>query len=208
VPTYSAIYQGVAERGAAFGRGAAGFRPQVRRAMMQALGATQKYVVQFIRNPGGGFGPLIASKAGGLVTSWTPHLSADGMRGNLDSSKIHSSIMDGGRKAGARMPPVEAIERWLRDKGIVRAEEQAVRALGGFIRGGRRARRQSAEQRLDLIEQRERAIKRRAWAIARSIAKRGIKGRNYVPQALKAAQPHVERAFHGAADWAIKATTS
>lgn len=207
MPGYTASYQPVQERGAAFGRAAAEFPGRVRRAMGQALGVTQKYVVQFIRNPGGGFGPLIASKAGGLVTSWMPHLSADGMRGSLDSSKLHSSVMESGRRAGAPMPPVDAIERWLKDKGIIRAEERAVKALGGFLRGKRRGRRLTSGQRLDAIEQREKMIRRRAWAIAKAIAKNGIKGRRYTWQALKAAQPHVAKAFHDVTIWTVRTTT-
>lgn len=169
-----------------------GFQQTLRKSMLQATILVQGFIKQQILNPGGGFGPLVAGKANNLLSSWATWVSQDGMTGVVSTTKIYSSVMEEGRRAGSKMPPREAIERWLQDKRIldrVVAEKVAklkTASKGKRIKGGIK------KKALDI---RERTLHSLAFVIARSIGRRGIKGRRYVKTALAKAQPKLDQIF-------------
>lgn len=173
--------------------------PAVRLSMLRGTALVTKNVKETIRSPGGGFGPLIAGKANNMMQSWSDEVTGGGLRGASFSSKIYSSVMDQGRRPGAKMPPVQAIENWIRDKGIVEKQEKAVKALGRIIRGGKGFRLGKAKKVL-AGEARERHIKSLAFVFARSIGRKGIVGRRFVQKALGKSWPHLQKLFDGVAD--------
>ncbi len=71
----------------------------------------------------------------------------------------YAQTMNDGRRAGARMPPVSAIDAWLRRKRIDAS----------------------------------------AFVVARSIARKGIKGKKFMDGGLSAARGNIDRAFATAA---------
>jgi hypothetical protein len=88
-----------------------------------------------------------------------------------------------GRKPGT-MPPVDAIQRWVHDKG-----------LGGRTRVIKRGRNAGQEQLVRAPAKIERAI---AWAIAMKIKKRGTKGAHMFRDGAKASQPFIRQRFQAA----------
>lgn len=79
-----------------------------------------------------------------------------------------------GRKPG-RMPPIEPIQRWVQMKGIAgRYSAKTGRRVGNAVN-------------------RWNEDNAAAWAIARSIAKKGTKGVKFFEMALKQALPKIER---------------
>lgn len=79
-----------------------------------------------------------------------------------------------GRKPG-RMPPIEPIQRWVRMKGI--AGRYSVKT----------------KRRMGTATSRWKEDEQAAWAIARSIAKKGTKGVKFFEIALRNALPKLER---------------
>lgn len=67
----------------------------------------------------------------------------------------HAPIIEGGRRKGSKMPPVDLIAAWVKRKGLGRVR------IGPIQKGGRR--RPNAEQ-----------IRTIAFLVARSIAKHGL----------------------------------
>lgn len=73
----------------------------------------------------------------------------------------YADVIEYGRKPGAKMPPVSAIEQWIRIKPLKLRNRQ-----GEFIKST------------------ETAIKSAAFAIAKSIGENGIEGINYYQDAI------------------------
>jgi len=73
----------------------------------------------------------------------------------------YADVIEFGRRPGARMPPVAAIEKWIRMKPLKLRNRQ-----GEFIKST------------------ESAIKSAAYNIARSIGENGIEGINYYGEAI------------------------
>lgn len=79
-----------------------------------------------------------------------------------DKLKDYASVIEFGRRKGARQPPVEPILQWMKVKGIRLRDKD-----GGFIKSTEAKRRQVA------------------WAISRSIGENGIEGINYYNEAIQ-----------------------
>lgn len=73
----------------------------------------------------------------------------------------YADVIEYGRKPGAKMPPVSAIEKWIKIKPLKLRNRQ-----GEFIKST------------------ESAIKSAAYAIAKSIGENGIQGINYYQDAI------------------------
>jgi hypothetical protein len=73
----------------------------------------------------------------------------------------YADVIEFGRKPNSKMPPVSAIEKWIRMKPLKLRNKQ-----GEFIKST------------------ESAIKSAAYNIARSIGKKGIEGINYYAEAI------------------------
>jgi hypothetical protein len=78
----------------------------------------------------------------------------------------YADVIEYGRKPGAKMPPVAAIEQWIRIKPLKLRNRQ-----GEFIKST------------------ESAIKSAAFAIAKSIGEKGIEGINYYQDAINDTWP-------------------
>jgi hypothetical protein len=78
-----------------------------------------------------------------------------------DEAGKYADVIELGRRPGAKMPPVSAIEKWLKLKPIKLRNRQ-----GEFIKST------------------ESAIKSAAYAIAKSIGEKGIQGINYYGEAI------------------------
>jgi hypothetical protein len=78
-----------------------------------------------------------------------------------DAAGQYADVIEFGRKPNSRMPPVSAIEKWIRMKPLKLRNRQ-----GEFIKST------------------ESAIKAAAYNIARSIGKKGIEGINYYGEAI------------------------
>ena len=80
---------------------------------------------------------------------------------NSDLTGKYADVIEDGRRPGAKMPPVKAIEDWIKLKPLKLRNRQ-----GGFIKAT------------------ESNIKSAAFAIAKSIGKNGIEGINYYQDAV------------------------
>jgi hypothetical protein len=78
----------------------------------------------------------------------------------------YADVIEYGRRPGAKMPPVAAIEQWIRIKPLKLRNRQ-----GEFIKAT------------------ESAIKSAAFAIAKSIGEKGIEGINYYQDAINDTWP-------------------
>ncbi len=78
-----------------------------------------------------------------------------------DAAGKYADVIEYGRKPGAKMPPVSAIEKWIKIKPLKLRNRQ-----GEFIKST------------------ESAIKSAAFAIAKSIGENGIEGINYYQDAI------------------------
>jgi len=104
--------------------------------------------------------------------------------GGIETGAPHAIVMEEGRRPGARMPPLQAIRRWVELK-IRRGDMQMPADIGDMstqLRSDagprtRRRRKRSTESR----------VKGLAFVIARSIARKGIKGRLFMRKAEVAA---------------------
>lgn len=92
----------------------------------------------------------------------------------------HAVYVENGRRAGARMPPLAPLMKWMRVKGLAHAGRDA---------RGRFATAQVADD----------ALRGAAFILARAIARRGLRGRNILKNAQeelrRSAQDTVNRAF-------------
>jgi hypothetical protein len=78
-----------------------------------------------------------------------------------DKAGKYADVIEYGRRAGAKQPPVKAIENWIRIKKLKLRNKQ-----GQFIKST------------------ESNIKSAAFVIAKSIGKKGIQGINYYAEAI------------------------
>lgn len=93
----------------------------------------------------------------------------------------HARNVHQGRRPGARMPPPSALLPWVRRNKVA----------GTFsMRTRRRTGSRVLRQRQDLAA---------AWAIAKAIARRGIKAKPFLTDALKAATPQIRQWLQQAA---------
>ena len=81
----------------------------------------------------------------------------------------YADVIEYGRRPGARMPPVSAIEQWIRIKPLKLRNRQ-----GEFIKST------------------ESAIKSAAYAIAKSIGEKGIEGIHYYQDAINDTWPEYQ----------------
>lgn len=106
----------------------------------------------------------------------------------------HAYFVERGRRAGAKPPPAAVILRWLMDKGAIKKiplfrGDNGVAKIDSSVKG--KARRIAVGQRKEAISRRRTSKReayvaacwRRAFNIARSIAKRGIRGKFIVGRA-------------------------
>lgn len=96
-------------------------------------------------------------------------VAEDGKRvlvGPSPATLARTAAMEEGRRPGARCPPVSALAAWARRKGL----------LGGFTAAGRRRR----------VPNEEKALLGLAFALAKSIARKGIKARRFFRRAVPA----------------------
>jgi hypothetical protein len=151
------------------------------------------------------------------VENTTPHKPVD--RGTYRGSWIvanepngvtiynsvkYSSIIERGRRAGTKVPPVKLIADWVRRKGFVNvsswSHKNAMRAIRSWrnpvtgkkvipLRGSERSRKR----------EQERAVLGVAFVIARNIAKKGIPGKWVLKRALDKIVPEILAAVHAAA---------
>jgi hypothetical protein len=82
--------------------------------------------------------------------------------GASGEAKKYADIIEEGRKPNSRMPPVSAIEKWMREKPLKLRGPK-----GGFVK--------TTPQ----------GLRSAAFAIARAIGKRGIVGINYFTDAIE-----------------------
>jgi hypothetical protein len=98
---------------------------------------------------------------GALRASFRGDVFADVVRGievytgRISSDLVYAPVMEGGRRPGARQPPVDAIAPWVEAK------------LGSDVS---------------------------AYAVARSIGRKGVRGRHYLRRALDRARDAVQGA--------------
>lgn len=225
MPGIKADWSAMAKFGKACLKASAGVRPAILRAMLKGTALIQKNLKTFIRAPAGGFGRLVSGKAAGLLASWTGSVAEDGLSARVTTPKGYSSVMNSGRRIGATQPPTQAIENWIDDKRIKtpkvkklnRLQKRIKRAgarivsrerrIQAKLRGVKARNAGSRKPRVKLTpEQREKAARRGfAWVIARSIKRKGIKGRFYVESAMEASREPLTAIFGGVADVTIKA---
>jgi hypothetical protein len=86
-----------------------------------------------------------------------------------DAAGKYADVIEFGRRPGAKMPPVKAIENWIRIKPLKLRNKQ-----GAFIKST------------------ESAIKSAAFAIAKSIGEKGIEGIKYYSEAIEDTWPEFE----------------
>lgn len=107
------------------------------------------------------------------------------VRGIVEVAGLPYAIpVEVGRKPGT-MPPVDAIQRWVHDKG-----------LGGRTRVVRSGRNAGQERPVRAPANVERSI---AWAIALKIKRQGTKGAFMFRDGAKASQPFIRLRFQAAA---------
>lgn len=195
---------------------AAAAMPALRRkAMLKGTALVQKNLKTFIRSPAGGFRPLVSGKAAGLLASWTGTVAEDGLSARVSTPKVYSSVMNYGRRPGARQPPTQAIQDWLDDKRIKtpkhkkltrlqrhikRAGQRIVsreRRIQAKLRGVKERNTNVRKPRVKLTPEQLEKSRRRGFAfvIARAIKRNGIKGRFYVESAMEASMEPLTAVF-------------
>lgn len=103
--------------------------------------------------------------------------SVVGTVGSSLKGEEYPAVMELGRKPGAKMPPPEALVRWVHVKHLAGTYSiKSRRRQGGKKR--------QADEDLQV-----------AFMIARSIARKGIKGKFYMRDGLRAARPSIPRFF-------------
>ncbi len=100
------------------------------------------------------------------------------------NSSPHAGVIEYGRRPGARMPPLAAIEAWVHRKGLV---------LGVTKKGKRR--RLSSRLTPSQISGYQAQVRRVAWLIARSIARRGLPAHLILETAAKHIDVEIRRAL-------------
>lgn len=106
--------------------------------------------------------------SGHLIKSLYYNITFKGSNPNIDftvsneQAAKYADVIELGRRPGAKMPPVSAIEQWIKIKPLKLRNRQ-----GEFIKST------------------ESNIKSAAFAIAKGIAKNGIEGINYYKEAIE-----------------------
>ena len=127
--------------------------------------------------------PANRSRLRNAIATHTEH-SPGVSRGIVEVAGLPYAIpVEIGRKPGT-MPPVDAIQRWVHDKG-----------LGGRTRVVSRGPRAGQEQLVRAGAKVERQI---AWAIAIKIKREGIKGKFMFRDGARASQPFIRARFQAA----------
>lgn len=109
---------------------------------------------------------------GQLRQAWSTnvHKGAASVKGEVVNPREYAIVMEKGRRPGAKMPPVDALQLWV------------VRKLGVHPDEARQV----------------------AFLVARSISRKGIKGRKMLEEGYKAAEPTVNRLFAAVPENVIK----
>lgn len=97
------------------------------------------------------------------------------MEGRVFSPLAYAIVIDQGRTPGARMPPIDAIELWVKRKGIAKASNSNFGALSELDQ--------------------EDTLRSLAWAIAKKIQRDGIKPAYFMQAGWDRAAPKVEGVF-------------
>jgi len=128
--------------------------------------------------------PIVVSGTGGGIE----------ISGSVIATAPHSIVMEEGRRPGAPMPPLEPIRRWV---------ELKVRRGDLFVQGD--AYSTTTHRRRRSGRNRESQIKGLAYVIARSIGRKGIRGRGFMRKASEKAQVFLnERVGATVARWVDK----
>ena len=104
------------------------------------------------------------------------------LEGRVGPSVRYGIVMEFGRRAGARMPPVDALIGWVRRHWM----PAGIQAPGGRFPG--RARNQAWRGR-------DAELRRRAFLLARAIQRRGIAPRPYMVPAWDRNRVRIQQAF-------------
>lgn len=102
--------------------------------------------------------------------------------GEVGPSVRYGIVMERGRRAGARMPPVDALMGWVR-------RHWHAAFIGPIARGQLRPRRAAGRNVT------EADVRQRAFALARSIQRRGIQARPFMEPAWGRNRADIVRAF-------------
>jgi hypothetical protein len=103
--------------------------------------------------------------------------SVVGRVGSSLEGEEYPAVMEFGRKPGAKMPPPEALVRWVHVKGLAGTYSIKTRRRQG-------GKKRQANEDLQV-----------AWMIARAISRKGIKGKFYMRTGLQKAKPSVPKFF-------------
>lgn len=103
--------------------------------------------------------------------------SVVGRVGSSLKGEEYPAVMEFGRRPGSRMPPPEALVRWVHVKGLA-----GTYSIKTHRRRGSKA--SQAEEDLQV-----------AFLIARAIGRKGIKGRFYMRDGLNRAKPSIPKFF-------------
>lgn len=142
------------------------FKPALNRALISAGKRCLPVLVRSTReappaNPNG-VGQGGAFNTGAYARAWKSTVIPNGVR--LFNDSPYAAVIEKGRRAGSRMPPLEAIERWVLRR---------LRTKAGTYKRGKRA----GQEKLRKFGADEDLMKAVALQIARAIARRGLRPR-------------------------------
>src|SRR5262245_9824945 len=129
--------------------------------------------------------PLSPQDTRRLASSITHQITGTYPRlvGQVGPGVRYGIVMEFGRRAGARMPPVEALMGWVR-------RHWRAAFIGPIPRGQLRPRRAVTRREVG-----DRAVRSRAFALARSIQRRGIRAQPFMATAFRRNLPQIEQLF-------------
>jgi len=195
-----------------FTRVIAQLEPKTEAAAVRGFRRAGAYLVRTVVVEIGQATPRAAVDTGELRNSVDITLVDGGCVVAVDSP--HASVIEYGRRPGARMPPVQAIMDWMRRKGLkgkrgafaaeFKAAKKRVLAQATAIVGRSAAR---ASQKQDRAGHEDAALRGMAFAMARGIGKHGIAPRHYFRKAFDRATPVMVRMVNlemARAGWKVK----